>query len=124
MSGDSASFVCVVDGDPAVRDSLTTLLNLNGIRVEGFATGAAFLKRLGDGVRMDCIVCEAQLPDVGGIEVYLQLRRTGVPTPFVLLVSNRNPSAIQSARNAGIEQVFPKPLVHRHLLEFISSKSH
>jgi FixJ family two-component response regulator len=46
MDGQSASIVHVVDGDPAVRDSLTTLLDLNGFRVETYATGAAFLKEL------------------------------------------------------------------------------
>jgi FixJ family two-component response regulator len=119
MGSDS---VFIIDGDPAVRDSLSTLLDLNGYEVETFSTGGAFLTRLRSGVRMECVVCEADLPDTSGIDVYKKIQQASPGTPFALLVSRRNPSIIQSARDAGIEQVFPKPLVHRHLIEFISTK--
>ena len=121
MSGDS---VIVVDGDAAVRDSLTTLLKLNGFEVESFSTGAAFLKRLKGGLRVECVICEEDLPDVSGIRIFEQFRIEASNTPFALLLSRRNLSVIQSARDAGIAEIFPKPLVHRHLIEFISAKSH
>lgn len=114
--------VFVVDGDPAVRDSLSTLLDLNGYTVETFSTGGAFLKQLASGVPMECVVCEADLPDTSGIQIYKHLRAASADTPFALLMSRRNPSIMQSAREAGIEQVFSKPLVHRHLIDFISTK--
>ena len=120
MSGDS---VFVVDGDPAVRDSLSTLLNLNGFEVDCYSTGAAFLKRLGSGVSMDCVICEAELPDVTGIRIFQQVMELLPGTPFALLVSSRNPQIIQAARQAGIEKIFPKPLVYRQLIEFINAKS-
>jgi FixJ family two-component response regulator len=113
--------VVVVDGDPAVRDSLSTLLDLNGYQVQSFATGAAFLKQLDGGASIECVVCEADLPDTDGIQIYRQLRSKS-DTPFALLVSRRNANVIRLAREAGIEQVFLKPLVHRRLIEFISRK--
>lgn len=124
MSGQTFGTVFVVDGDPAVRDSLTTLLSLNGFEVESYSTGAAFLKRLDGGARMECVVCEEDLPDASGIEIFVRVRRVDAGTPFALLVSRRNPSIMQHARSAGIDRVFQKPLVHRHLIEFISTKSH
>ena len=116
--------VFVVDGDPAVRDSLSTLLDLNGYRVETCSTGAAFLRQLKSGAHIQCVVCEADLPDTNGIEIFKKFSAQSEHTPFALLVSRRNPSIIKSARNAGIEQVFLKPLVHRHLIEFISDNTH
>jgi FixJ family two-component response regulator len=127
MDGQSASIVHVVDGDPAVRDSLTTLLDLNGFKVEAYATGAAFLKELaasGYCQGADWIVCEADLPDGSGIELFTRVRQARAGTPFILLISRRNPGIIEVARNAGIEQIYQKPLVHRNLISYIETRSH
>ncbi len=131
MEGQSASVVHVVDGDPAVRDSLTTLLDLNGFRVATYATGAAFLKALirtrsdvNSDVNRDWVVCEADLPDGSGIELFTKVRAASATTPFILLISRRNPGIIETARNVGIEQVYQKPLVHRNLITYIEARSH
>ncbi|MFV2089203.1 MAG: response regulator [Pseudomonadales bacterium] len=116
--------VCIVDGDPAVRDSLSTLLDLNGYHVETFSTGSAFLRQLKSGIRMQCVVCEADLPDTSGVRIFEKVQALPDSIPFALLVSRRNPSIVKTAHKAGIEQVFLKPLVHRHLIEFISDHTH
>lgn len=126
MNGQSASIVHVVDGDPAVRDSLTTLLDLNGFRVLSYATGGAFLKELavsGSENGLDWVVCEADLPDGSGIDLYNRIREARAGTPFILLISRRNPAIIESARNAGIDQVYQKPLVHRNLISYIETRT-
>ncbi len=126
MDGQSASVVHVVDGDPAVRDSLTTLLDLNGFRVATYATGAAFLKALittRSDVTRDWVVCEAELPDGSGIELFSKIRESSARNPFILLISRRNPEIIETAKSAGIDQVYQKPLVHRNLLTYIEARS-
>ena len=111
--------VYLVDGDPAVRDSLTTLMELNGCAVKSYATGTAFLHELPKLGDIQCVVCEAELPDTTGIAVYQALMQHDRQTRFALLLSQRNPRALKAALAAGIVQVFSKPLVHRHLLSFI-----
>ncbi len=126
MEGQAASVVHVVDGDSAVRDSLTTLLDLNGFRVESFATGAAFLKKLlarCQAAPPEWVVCEADLPDGSGIELFTRMREQQASPRFILLVSRRDPNIVQYARNAGIEQIYQKPLVHRNLLAYIEARS-
>ncbi len=126
MNGQSASVVHVVDGDPAVRDSLTTLLDLNGFRVQAYSTGAAFLKKLKAAPSdddHDWVVCEADLPDGSGIDLYSKLRAARSGAPFILLISRRNPGIIETAKNAGIDQIYQKPLVHRNLLTYIEAGS-
>lgn len=126
MDGQSASVVHVVDGDPAVRDSLTTLLDLNGFAVASYATGSAFLRQLAGSAAEDSrewVVCEADLPDGSGIELFNRIREARAATPFILLVSHRNPSMVVAARNAGIEQVYQKPLVHRNLISYIENRT-
>lgn len=111
--------VLLVDADPAIRDSLTTLMDLNGFQVESFSTGSAFLRAV-DNVSGHCIICEADLPDTTGIEIFQRLQGAEAQIPFALLVSQRNRNILRTARNAGIHQIFQKPLVHRHLMSFIS----
>ena len=126
MNGQSASVVHVVDGDPAVRDSLTTLLDLNGFRVRAYSTGAAFLKKLKAAPSdddQDWVVCEADLPDGSGIDLFSQVRAARSGTPFILLISRRNPGIIETAKSAGIDQIYQKPLVHRNLLTYIEARS-
>lgn len=127
MDGQTASVVHVVDGDPAVRDSLTTLLDLNGFKVESYATGAAFCKQVlakRAATSSEWVVCEADLPDGSGIDLFRKIREENEGTPFILLVSRRNPSVVETAKNAGIEQIYQKPLVHRNLLAYIETRSH
>jgi FixJ family two-component response regulator len=110
--------VYLVDADPAVRDSLSTLMDLNGFEVRSFSTGGAFLRSLDD-VLIRCVICEAQLPDTTGVQIFESLQRIEREVPFALLVSQRDSSTIRIARAAGITRIFQKPLVHRHLLSFV-----
>lgn len=111
--------VLLVDADPAIRDSLSTLMGLNGFTVRSFATGNALLRALDDS-NVHCVICEAELPDTTGVALFRALRDTSRAWPFALLVSQRNPLTLRHARNAGITHIFSKPLVHRHLLSFVS----
>jgi FixJ family two-component response regulator len=115
--------VLLVDADPAIRDSLSTLMGLNGFTVRSFATGSALLRALDEG-NAHCVICEAELPDTTGVAVYRALRNTSRNWPFALLVSQRNPLTLRHAQNAGITHIFSKPLVHRHLLSFVSACSY
>lgn len=111
--------VAVVDGDPAVRDSLATLIELNGHRVATYSTGRAFLRDM-DGKTVDCIICEADLPDTSGVDLYRTLSAAHPGTRFALLVSRQQNGTVSSAKRAGIRDIFSKPLVHRQLLRFVS----
>lgn len=89
----------------------------------GFATQAAFLRML-DGMQdtvARCVICEAQLPDGSGVELYQTLRQRGVELPFALMVSRNSNTAAHLARRVGIEYVWSKPLVDRTpLIAFLS----
>lgn len=90
--------VCVVDSDPAVRDSLLYLCRANGYPAVSFSTGTALLGNL-DEVNARAVICEAELPDGTGVWVWRSLLERGVNVPFALLVSRsgqlRNYEAIE-----------------------------
>ena len=117
------AIVCVIDGDPAVRDSLETLMSLNGHDVATYATGKAFLNEL-DPRKPQCVVCEAQLPDTTGFAIFKTLRKRNFAAPFALLVSRNDRAIYDEALRIGITHVFTKPLVNLKLTAFVSSACH
>jgi FixJ family two-component response regulator len=110
--------VIVLDGDPAVRDSLATLLALDEYSVSTYATAAALLRDLDD-EDIECVICEADLPDRPGLELYRILRDRHPEARFALLLSRKDPQLLARARELGIQHVFFKPIVHRSLLDFV-----
>jgi FixJ family two-component response regulator len=110
----------VVDGDAAVRDSLATLISLNGHEVSTYATGRDFLESL-NGLEVDCVVCEAELPDTSGVALFQKFKPHHPTTRFALLVSRNDPLIAAEARRCGVDAVFHKPLVHRKLRTFVAA---
>ncbi len=116
------SLVCVVDGDPAVRDGLTYLCQSNGHSAAGFATRFAFLKALDDLVAK-CVICEAQLPDGSGLSLFQELRRRGNDVPFALLLSRPGEGEIIQAERLGVQFIWKKPLTaDSALTEFLEAQ--
>ncbi|MFU8816648.1 MAG: response regulator [Pseudomonadales bacterium] len=110
----------MVDGDAAVRDSLATLMTLNGCEVSTYATGRDFLAAL-DGRDIDCVVCEAELPDTSGMTLFETFKANHPATRFALLVSRNDPAMTAAAKRSGVDAVFHKPLVHRKLKSFVAA---
>jgi len=128
--------VIVIDGDPAVRDSLATLMELNGHEVVTYASGQAFLRDADGGnpgedsnsestedqKDVDCVICEAELPDISGVDLYLALHAHHPKTRFALLTSRKDRGTLARAQELGIHDVFSKPLVHRKLVRFVNKR--
>lgn len=113
--------VYVIDGDSAVRDSVTTLMALNGIEAVGFASGSEFLRASRDHP-VPFVICEAELPDTTGIEVFLTLKPQHPECRFALLLSRTDRATSDIAATAGIDAVFCKPLVNRRLRDFVKRR--
>ncbi len=113
--------VCVIDADPAVRDSLVTLIDLSGLPVVAYPSAQDFWKNVDDLV-LRCILCEAELPDGNGFELHRSLVKQHLEVPFALLVSGNSPVLYRRAQNAGIVHVYRKPLTNTvELLGFIEA---
>jgi len=113
------AIVCIIDGDPAVRDSLETLMNLNGHDVVTYATGNAFLDDF-DSCKPQYVICEAQLPDTNGFAIFNTLSKRNSVIPFALLLSRNDRGIYEEALRNGITHIFSKPLMNRKLTDFVS----
>jgi|GEM_PF-1157092 len=115
--------VCLIDADPAVRDSLRSLAALYGQPVRCYSTARTFLDDLIH-LPVYCVVCEARLPDERGIEVYLAMLDRGFRVPFALLVSRDLGQMQTEATYFGIDLVVPKPILDAQaLMNFIRDHS-
>lgn len=110
--------IYVVDDDPAVRHSVTRLLESVGRRVVSFASAPEFLDQY-DPDQLACLVLDLRLPGVSGLELQRTLRERSVNMPVVFLTGFGDvPMAVQAMR-AGAIDVIEKPFRHQALLDRI-----
>jgi two-component system response regulator FixJ len=102
--------VYIVDPDDGTRARLEKLLRLRGLHVRSFASAEGFLA-VYDGPRTACLVVEADLPGLGGIDLLESLGpRHARPPAIVLSASGSVPTAVRALR-AGAVDFVEKPFV-------------
>src|SRR3984893_9154890 len=75
--------VFVVDDDKAVRDAMRDLLQQDGRTVELYARSDAFLEAYRPG-REGCLLIDARMPGMGGLELLRRLQSEGTRPPGAL----------------------------------------
>lgn len=109
--------VLVVDGDSAVRASLTSALSGAGHDVESASTGAAGLA-IARASRPQIVIFDLALADIGGVELAKTIRRdiaTGLPLLVVLTARGGEDDRV-AAFEAGVDDYVTKPHSTRELL--------
>lgn len=119
MAGAERDVVAIVDDDAAVRDSLELLLEIVGLKSEGFASGAAFLKA--DLQHIACLVLDYHMPGMTGLELVEHLRVRGVTIPTLLVTGMPDPKIVVRAAELGIARVVEKPSKEDEILAFIDA---
>jgi len=109
--------VAVVDDDLAVCHSLKFSLELEGLEVRTFSSGAELL-RAPDVAACNCFVIDQKMPGMNGLELIGKLRDRHIVAPAILIISQ--PSAALSARAASAQvPIVEKPLLGNALLDRI-----
>ncbi|HEV2188941.1 MAG TPA: response regulator [Stellaceae bacterium] len=101
--------VYVVDDDDAVRDSVKVLLEVNGLRVEDYASTADFARgfqRPGRG----CLLLDQHLPSTTGIDFLKSDEGRELGIPVILITGRGDPALEQQAREAGVVGYLQKPI--------------
>jgi FixJ family two-component response regulator len=110
----------IVDDDPAVRDALSVLFELEGYQVETFADGDDFLARLKD-VCPSAVLLDVHMPGRSGLQVLEEMsaRHCGAP---VLIISGQGdiPMAV-SAIKQGAHDFIEKPFDGTAVVERIEA---
>jgi FixJ family two-component response regulator len=108
--------VIVVGDDLAVRHSLKFWLEIEGLTVRSYATGAELLSA-GELARCDCLLIDETTPS-SGLALIDQLRGWHFSGPAILIASHPSLSLRDEAEKAGIP-IVEKPLLGNGLLDTI-----
>lgn len=116
----AAPTVFVVADDPAVRDSLRTLLECHGIDVCDFASGTAFLDSYGLGLGRGCLLLDIHMPSVDGFAVLQRLAAAGrAAIPTLLMTGKVDMATRRRAQQSGAAGLLEKPLDESMLIAAI-----
>jgi FixJ family two-component response regulator len=110
--------VFVVDDDEHVRDSLRWLLESGGLTVETYPSAREFLTAC-DPPRPGCLVLDARMPEMSGLELLEELTARGLRLPAILITGHGDVPMTVRAMKAGAVDVIEKPLDDQRLLERI-----
>ena len=109
--------VIIIDDDLAVRNSLKFSLEIEGLTVRSYATGAELLSA-DDLALCSCLVVDQNMPEINGLDLIALLRARHFAAPSILITSHPSPSLRERARTAGVP-IVEKPLLGSALLDTI-----
>jgi CheY-like chemotaxis protein len=114
------SLVLVVEDEPAVRQYVTGLLELEGHDVVAAPDGPSALRSI-TRTRPDCVLLDLMLPGMSGQEVLAEIRRAdgGPYLPVVMLTSAASHDQAWRAWNAGVDYFLTKPFNADQLVRIV-----
>lgn len=110
--------IFVIDDDPAMRDSLAFLLDVNGFAVTTYETATDFLDQFKSS-EVDCIVSDIRMPGMSGLELIRKLKADAVACPVILMTGHGDVALAVEAMKAGAVDFIEKPFEDEALLRAI-----
>jgi two-component system, LuxR family, response regulator FixJ len=109
--------VVVVDDDPAVRNSLKFVLEIEGFVVRIYESGGELLGAR-DLPTCSCLVIDQQMPGMTGMDLIAKLRDRNVSVPAILITGRPNLVLSERAARADVP-IVEKPLLGNALVDRI-----
>ena len=110
--------IALVDDDALLRDALARLLEMSGMAVEQYHSGADFLSAAPTS-QADCVVLDVQLGDISGIAVAQELRASRPEFPIVFITGSMDPVFERQADEIDSAAFLRKPFLRDTLVEAI-----
>lgn len=107
--------VLVVDDDPAMRESLSWLLQSAGLGVQTFESAEHFLDHC-HATRPGCLLLDLRLPGKSGLDLQQELAVRGVTVPIIFLTGYAEVPTAVRALKTGAFDFLEKPFSDEALL--------
>jgi RNA polymerase sigma factor (sigma-70 family) len=114
----SDATVFVVDDDASVRDALSLLISLKGLRASVFASAEAFLAVYQKSWR-GCLLTDLKMSGMSGLELQTQLQERGVSLPVVVLTAHGDVNTTRTALKNGAVDFLEKPVDDDMLMDVL-----
>jgi len=111
----SAGAVLIIDDEVAIRESLETLLQLEGYSVDSAGTAEDGLARIGEH-NFDLVLLDLALPDRDGIDVLEELRRQDPQIAVIMITAYGTVENAVKAMQGGAANFVQKPWDNEKLL--------
>ena len=116
--------IFVVDDDPSARKGFTLLLRTAGYDVKDFSSAEEFLNALDpDGTLCSemsaCMILDARMPGLTGIELMAELKARGVRLPIIMVTAEDDLLIRKTAEAMNATAFFRKPVDGTALLDAI-----
>jgi RNA polymerase sigma factor (sigma-70 family) len=100
--------VFLVEDDASVRDSLSLLISLRGLRTQVFASAEHFLETYKSEWR-GCLLTDLRMPGMSGLELQVELQQRGIVLPVVVLTAHGDVVTTRTALKNGAFDFIEKP---------------
>jgi FixJ family two-component response regulator len=115
---DVDAIVFVVDDDLSIREAIKSLIRLEGLRVETFATAQEFLRSKRPEMP-GCVVLDVELPGLSGLDLQRELAAHGIKLPIIFITGYGDIPMSVRAMKAGALEFLTKPFHDQDLLDAI-----
>jgi two-component system CheB/CheR fusion protein len=107
--------IFVVDDDASVREAMSRFLQEEGWLVEVYGSAEAFLQAYRPG-REGCLVVDAWMPRIGGLELLERLQTEGGAPPAIVITGHADIPLAVRAMKAGAMAFLEKPVRYDELV--------
>jgi DNA-binding response OmpR family regulator len=113
--------ILVVDDDPAIRQLLTDILDMDGHEVRVAPDGLAAVRAL-EVLRPDCVILDVMMPGLDGYGVLRNIRaQEGDPVPVIMLTAAAEPNTAVRAWTDGADYFVAKPFGAADVLDLLDT---
>ena len=116
----SDATVFVVDDDAAIRDALSLLISLRGLRTQVFESAGHFLDTYRSEWR-GCLLADLQMPGMSGLELQAELKARGIALPVIVLTAHGDVAAPRAALKNGAVDFLEKPFDDDVLMDVLGN---
>src|SRR5258707_9530331 len=112
---ESPARILIIDDEAAIRESLETLLVLEGYVVDLAPEGQAGLRAI-DSRNYDLVLLDLALPGLNGLEVLARIRERQPNLPVIMITAYGTVGNVVDAMNGGAQNFVQKPWDNEKLL--------
>lgn len=114
-ASDERETVYIVDDDESIREGLSNFLEAMGINSKCYATAEGFNAHWSDAMA-GCLLLDARLPGIGGVEFHERLQKSGARIPVIFMTAHGDIPMVRKVMKAGAVEFLTKPFQKEELL--------
>lgn len=110
--------VFIVDDDASIGEGLCNLLEAVGINSKCFFTAEGFRAHWSEAMA-GCLLLDARLPGISGVELQERLRQSGIQIPIIFMTAHGDVPMVRKVMKAGAIEFLTKPFQKEELLRAV-----